>query len=127
VSGGGGEVSGGILALTGCRPDTLSDFLRLIDVSIKELYMRANVLPTAAGNEWLRDFLTPKVVTSHPSVTEIRKELEAAAQKQKEAKEAKEAKQDGMPEDAAALAFEPPTEDPMASLNPSGSAEAELN
>lgn len=80
---------GGMLSIRGCRVDTLTDYLRLLDVAVKELHARAGSLPTAAGNEWLRDFLQPKVVTSHPNVTELRKELEAAAQKQKEQKEAK--------------------------------------
>lgn len=77
---------GGILSLKGCRPDTLSDYLRLVDVSIKELRARAESLPTATGNEWLRDFLAYKCVQGHPTVTELRKDLEAAAQKQKEQK-----------------------------------------
>lgn len=80
---------GGVLQLKGCRPDTLTDFLRLIDVSIKELRMRALSLPTATGNEWLRDFLAYKEIVSHPTVTELRKEIEAHAQKVKEQKEAK--------------------------------------
>jgi len=83
------ESDGGLLALKGCRPDTLADFLRLIDTQVKELRQRAEALPTAAGNEWLRDFLKPKEVRVHPNVVELRKELEAAAQKQKEAQEAK--------------------------------------
>ena len=91
IGGGADTLSdGGMLALKGCRPDTLADFLRLIDERIKELHQRAETLPTAAGNEWLRDFLRPKeVVSDHPSVTELRRELEVAAQKQREAKEAK--------------------------------------
>ena len=79
---------GGVLRLKGCRPDTLTDFLRLIDVSIKELRQRAQSLPTASGNEWLRDFLQAKEIVSHPTTTELRKEIEAHAQKVKEQKEA---------------------------------------
>ena len=99
---------GGMLALKGCRPDTLADFLRLIDVQLKELYARANILPTASSNEWLRDFLRPKEVGSRggvalPNVIEIRRELEAAAQKQKEAKEAKAMLQGTADEGAAGL------------------------
>ena len=81
---------GGILSLKGCRPDTLTDYLRLIDVAIKTLRERAESLPTASGNEWLRDFLAYQEVATHPTVTEIRKELETAAQKVKEQKEAKQ-------------------------------------
>jgi len=80
---------GGMLVLKGCRPDTLSDFLRLIDVSLKELRQRAHALPTASSNEWLRDFLAYHEVSSGNNVHEIRKELETAAQKVKEQKEAK--------------------------------------
>jgi len=89
--GGGGQTAGdgGMLALKGCRPDTLSDFLRLVDVQIRDLYERAEALPTASGNEWLRDFLQPREIQTHPNVVEVRKELDAAAQKQREAKEAK--------------------------------------
>ena len=76
----------GELHLKGCRPDTLADHLRLIDIAIKDLHNRASVLPTASGNEWLRDFLEPKQVNEHPNVFELRKELESAAQKAKEAK-----------------------------------------
>ena len=79
---------GGMLRLKGCRPDTLADFLRLIDVAIRELRGRAQALPTAAGNEWLRDFLAHKEINTAPGVLQIR-DLEAAAQKQKEQKEAK--------------------------------------
>ena len=79
-----------VLDLKGCRADTLSDFLRLIDIQVREMHLRAATLPTAAGNEWLRDFLKPKVIVEpRVSVLETRKELEAAAQKQKEMKEAK--------------------------------------
>jgi len=119
VTGGSVDASGGMLALKGCRPDTLSDYLRLIDISLKDLYQRANALPTAAGNEWLRDFLQPKVITSHPSVMELRKELEVAAQKQKEAKEAKT--QDAGTDDAAAAltAFEPPGDDQLVAVSSS--------
>lgn len=77
------------LRLKGCRPDTLTDFLKNIDTAIKELSSRARALPTATGNEWLRDFLAFKEVVVHPTVTEVRKELETAAQKVKEQKEAK--------------------------------------
>ena len=92
----------GILQLKGCRPDTLTDYLRLIDVAIKELRSRAESLPTASGNEWLRDFLAYHEVVSHPTVTEIRKELETAAQKVKEQKEAKIVMGEGGGESAAA-------------------------
>ena len=85
----------GALSLKGYRPDTLSDFLRHIDVALKELRQRAESLPTASGNEWLRDFLRPHEVVSGVTVVEIRRELEAAAQKQKEAKEAKQMAGDG--------------------------------
>lgn len=110
AGGGGGGVQGGILTLKGCRPDTLTDFLRLIDVAIRELHLRASSLPTAAGNEWLRDFLLPKTVSSHPTVTELRKELEAAAQKQKEQKEAKSQETNGQEDTAAGstFTFQPP-------------------
>lgn len=73
-----------LLQLKGCRPDSLPDFLRLIDISLRDLRARAESLPTAAGNEWLRDFLQPKVVNTHPSVHEIRRDIEVASQKQKE-------------------------------------------
>jgi DNA repair exonuclease SbcCD ATPase subunit len=81
---------GGMLQLRGCRPDTLADHLRLVDVAIKELRQRAQALPTAIGNEWLRDFLAHKEINTPPTVTEIRKELEAAAQQQKEQKAARD-------------------------------------
>lgn len=61
----------------------------MIDVAIKELRARAQALPTASSNEWLRDFLTYHEVNQGQTVTEIRKELETAAQKVKEQKEAK--------------------------------------
>jgi len=80
---------GGILQLKGCRPDTLTDYLRQCDEAIKELRARVMSLPTASGNEWLRDFLAHKEVVTYPTVIEIRKELESAAQKVKEQKEAK--------------------------------------
>jgi len=80
---------GGILVLKGCRPDTLAEYMRLIDEAIKELRARAQSLPTASGNEFLRDFLAYHEVCTHPTVMEIRKELETAAQKVKEQKEAK--------------------------------------
>lgn len=62
----------GELTLKGCRPDTLTDHLRLVDVAIKELYNRAAAIPTASGNEWLRDFLEPKAVVEHPNVRSSR-------------------------------------------------------
>jgi len=80
---------GGVLSLKGCRPDTLTDYLRLIDNAMKDLRERACQLPTAQGNEWLRDFLAYREINTEPSVTAIRKELETAAQKVKEQKEAK--------------------------------------
>jgi len=78
-----------LLTLQGCRPDTLTDYLRVTDSAIRNLRLRAEALPTATGNEWLRDFLRPSEVLAHVAVTEVRKELEASAQKQKEAKEAR--------------------------------------
>jgi len=99
---------GGLLALKGCRPDTLTDFLRLLDVRVKELHQHAESLPTALGSEWLRDFLRPKEVRVNPTgVMDLRRELEAAAQKQREAKEAM-ALQDGHAEEEPTLSMDLP-------------------
>ena len=99
---------GGMLALKGCRPDTLTDFLRLLDVRVKELHQHAESLPTALGSEWLRDFLRPKEVRVNPTgVMDLRRELEAAAQKQREAKEAM-ALQDGHAEEEPTLSMDLP-------------------
>jgi len=88
---------GGALALKGCRPDTLTDYLRLIDIAVRDLRAKAHSLPTAQGNEWLRDFLSYKEINTHPTVLEIRADLEEQAQKQKEAKAAA-AMHSGVPE-----------------------------
>jgi len=87
----------GELALKGCRPDTLADHLRLVDDSIKDMRNRAASIPTGTGNEWLRDFLEPKTVNDHPNVFDLRKELETAAQKQKEQKAYADSAKDGGP------------------------------
>ena len=47
---------GGVLRLKGCRPDTLTDFLRLIDVAIKELRDRASARRTAQETERQRSY-----------------------------------------------------------------------
>jgi len=96
---------GGLFSLKGCRPDTLVDYMREIGNSLKGLRSKAlefvpeedleqqdevgqadddddqsNVQDIA--NEVLRGFLMPHVVPAHPSVMDLRKELEQAAQKQ---------------------------------------------
>lgn len=80
---------GGLLELKGFRPDTLPDYLKALDVVAKELHNRALNLPSAQDNNRnprLAGFQNPKVVEPHPSVIELRKELEVAAQKQAQAK-----------------------------------------
>ena len=80
---------GGLLALKGCRPDTLPDYLKALDVELKALHLKALNLPSGADrslNARLSGFTQYKVVETHPSVIELRKELEAAAQKQAQAK-----------------------------------------
>ena len=91
---------GGALALKGCRPDTLADYLRLMDVAVRELRDKAHSLPTAQGNEWLRDFLSYKEINTHPTVMEIRADLEEQAVKQKEAKAAQQMLGQAPPEPA---------------------------
>ena len=62
--------------------------MRLMDVAVRDLRAKAQGLPTAQGNEWLRDFLSYKEINTHPTVMEIRADLEEQSQKQKEAKAA---------------------------------------
>ena len=83
------ENDGGLLELKGFRPDTLPDYLKALDVVAKEMHNRALNLPSAQDNNRnprLSGFTNPKVVEAHPSVIELRKELEVAAQKQAQAK-----------------------------------------
>jgi len=83
------EGDGGLFALKGCRPDTIPDYLRALDIELRDLHGRAMVVPGGvdrASNARLAGFTREKVVDNHPSVLELRKELEAAAQKQAQAK-----------------------------------------
>ena len=83
------EGDGGLFALRGCRPDTLPDYLKALDLETKSLHTRALNLPSGSDkalNARLAGFTQATVVETHPSVVELRKELEAAAQKQAQAK-----------------------------------------
>ena len=83
------ENDGGLLELKGFRPDTLPEYLKALDLVAKEVHTRALNLPSAQDNNRnprLAGFTNPKVVDAHPSVFELRHELEVAAQKQAMAK-----------------------------------------
>ena len=57
---------------------------------LRELHARAMLVPSGADKSLstrLAGFTREKVVDNHPSVLELRKELEAAAQKQAQAKQ----------------------------------------
>ena len=85
-----GDADGGLFALKGCRPDTIPDYLRALDIELRELHARAMLVPSGADKSLstrLAGFTREKVVDNHPSVLELRKELEAAAQKQAQAKQ----------------------------------------
>jgi len=92
---------GGLFALKGCRADTLVDYIREVGEAVKQLRAQAlplvsafdeaqkpaddddgeNALPMRSTTEVLRSFLAPDVISPHPSVAEVRRELELAAQK----------------------------------------------
>ena len=85
-----GDADGGLFALKGCRPDTIPDYLRALDIELRELHARAMLVPSGADKSLstrLAGFTREKVVDNHPSVLELHKELEAAAQKQAQAKQ----------------------------------------
>jgi len=85
-----GDADGGLFALKGCRPDTIPDYLRALDIELRELHARAMAVPSGADKSLssrLAGFTREKVVDNHPSVLELHKELEAAAQKQAQAKQ----------------------------------------
>ena len=81
---------GNVGACKGCRPDTIPDYLRALDIELRELHARAMAVPSGADKSLssrLAGFTREKVVDNHPSVLELHKELEAAAQKQAQAKQ----------------------------------------
>jgi len=87
-----GDADGGLFALKGCRPDTIPDYLRALDIELRELHRRAMQVPSGADKSLstrLAGFTRQKVDDNHPSVLELHKELEAAAQKQAQANQDK--------------------------------------
>ena len=78
---------GGLLALKGCRADTLPDHLQSIHAAIDTLRARAEALPEL-GSAALGGFLEPPPLQplDHTSISQMRKDLEAAHQKQLHAK-----------------------------------------
>ena len=78
---------GGLLALKGCRADTLPDHLQSIHAAIDTLRARAEALPEL-GSAGLAGFLEPPPLQplDHTSISQMRKDLEAAHQKQLHAK-----------------------------------------
>jgi len=90
---------GGLFELKGCRPDTLTDYIRLIDEEVRARHVKAQHLvpvpmeevdtlaieapkpkPKRSTLEVLEQFTRAADVLDHPSVEQVRRELERAAQ-----------------------------------------------